>query len=343
MKFNIPNIKMGSLKDTSSVGLDIGSYAVKLVKVDFIKDKPRLSSFLIERYSQPADLSGILKKIAQNQDYKRVNISSSGPGTIIRYADFPKMKEDEFKRALKFEAQKHIPFPLSDVNIDGAILKEDLRENKMLALLAAVKKDFIGPRIKLCEESGFKINVVDIDSIALINAFSYNYSSDEALKNKTVALVNVGAALSNLDILEDGLPHLSRDIHIAGNNATQKIADVFGLDFKAAEEIKTNPDKDKQDKVSLAIENAFSALSREIRISFDFYESQSANSVEKIFLSGSASLPQSSTGVFRNLLGIEAEYWDPFKHMDKSTSINTQALQAVASQLAVAAGLALHK
>ena len=72
----------------------------------------------------------------------------------------------ELRQALKFEAQKHIPFSVSEVNLDGYILKDDLPDNKMLVLIAAVKKDLVTQRLKLIEGLGYHTNIIDIDSIA---------------------------------------------------------------------------------------------------------------------------------------------------------------------------------
>ncbi len=252
------------------------------------------------------------------------------------------MSPDELKKALKFEAQKYIPFSLAEVNIDAAILKDNLQDNKMLVAIAAVKKDFFTQRLKLFEGSDFKINIIDIDSLALINAFNFNYPRDNNTKPKSVALLNIGATFSNLNILEDGAPLLSRDMNIAGNNFTQKIADAFEMDFKAAEELKINPDKERMQKLIQVTEPAVSSLATEIRVSFDYYESQSASSVGKIFLSGGGSLFLGLKDALANSLGIEVEYWDTLKQISVSSAIDPVKLKSVSSQLGIALGLALR-
>jgi len=330
-------------KECFSFGLDIGSSMVKLVKLKLSGDKAELCNFAVEHYEDEAGLEPAVKKVVQSQDIRKVNISVSGPATIIRYVDFPKMKQDEFRQSLKFEAQKHIPFALNEVSLDGTVLKEDLPDNKMFALLAAVKKDFLEKRIKLCEDAGLKVNIIDIDSIALINAFNFNYSDQADLKGKTVALLNIGAATTNLNILEDGLPRLSRDMHIAGNSITQKIAEVLSLDLKTAEILKNNPDKERAEKMAVATESVLSNLAREIRVSFDFYESQSASSVIKIFLSGAGALAMGLKDTMKNLLGIEVDYWDPLRQISISSHLDAQNLKVLANQLAVAVGLALRR
>lgn len=329
-------------KPALGIGLDIGTSTIKLVKLKFIGETVELCGFNLESTQTGLEPVTVIRKIAQSQHVKRVNISASGSATIIRYVNFPRMKEEELKQALKFEAQKHIPFSMAEVNLDGYILKEDLPDNKMLVLLAAVKKEFINQRLKLIEDAGLKVNVVDMDSLALLNAFNFNYADDNNIKTKTIAMLNIGASISNLNILEGSIPCLSRDIHIAGNNFTQKLMDIFGIDFKSAEELKINPDKERVDKITSAVESVLSNLATELRNSFDYYESHSASTVVKIFLSGERSQVSGLKDMLANLLGIEVEYWDPLRRINISSNIETQKIKTLSLQLAVAIGLALR-
>lgn len=328
------------MKEKYACGLDIGTSTVKLVKLRFAKEQVELCNFYLEPV-QP-DLGPVLKGAYEACDTKKVNISVSGPVTVIRYATFLKMRPEELKQALKFEAAKHIPFSIDEVNLDSCILKEDLTNNKMLVLLAAVKKDFLSQRLKLIQDIGFNADIVDIDSIALINAFNFNYPEAQDSQHAAVALLNIGASISNLNILEDGIPRLSRDMHISGNNFTQKLADTLPLDFKSAENLKLNPEKEKLQSIVACLEPVFNNLANEIRVSFDYYESQSASSVAKIFLSGGGSQFGSLKDTLSNLLGIEVEHWDPLKKISLSDSVDSKKLKGLSSHLAVAIGLSLR-
>ncbi|MDD2752003.1 MAG: type IV pilus assembly protein PilM [Candidatus Omnitrophica bacterium] len=328
-------------RESFSVGIDIGSVAIKAVKLKLFEEKAEIVDIKIEPFA--LDSAAVLKNIAQSMQAKKINFSISGPSSIIRYVDFPKMNPGELQSAMKFEAQKHIPFTLTEVNLDSYILKADSPDNKMLVLLAAVKKDLVSARMKLAQEAGLSINLIDNDSLAMVNAFCFNYSCDTKEEQKTIALLNIGALNSNLNILEAGLPRFSRDIHIAGNNFTQKIADLLGVDFKAAEILKINPEAQNQAKVSLAIDSVLSRLVTETRSSFDYYETQSASSVTKIFLSGGSSLAIGIKEKLATLLGVEVEYWDPLKQITVAGSLDAQAIKKSSNQLCVAIGLALRK
>jgi type IV pilus assembly protein PilM len=209
----------------------------------------------------------------------------------------------------------------------------------MLVLIAAAKKDFLNQRLKLLEELGVRVDGVDVDSLALINAFTFNYPQTD--KTKTIALLNIGASFSNLSILEGSLPRLSRDIHIAGNNFTQKIADTLSLDFNSAQSLKINPQQEQAGKITPAFEAILSQLAAEIRTSFDYYESQSASSVGKIFLSGGGSLFAGLKEGLANVLGTEVDYWDPLKQITPAGNLDLSAISGNAARFAVAVGLAL--
>ena len=344
MKIKLPFIdqikERFAKKERFSVGLDIGTSSVKIAKLKIAKDSIELCGF--EVVPVQVDLTPVLKKLAENYGFTRVNSSISGPAVLIRYVNFPKMKPDELAQALKFEAQKHIPFSVNEVNLDAYILKDDLPDNKMNVLVAAVKKEFLSQRLKVLEDAGLRINLVDVDSLALINTFNFNYGDDPALKNKTVALLNIGTALSSVNILEDGIPRLTRDVHIAGNHFTQNIADGLGLEFKAAEELKHAPNKAQVQKTAQALELVLSNLGREIRISFDYYESQGASTVGKIFLSGAGSKLEGLKDALGVLLGIEVDYWDPLRKIIIADTLDAEKLKLDSGKLAVAVGLALR-
>jgi type IV pilus assembly protein PilM len=340
MGLSINKFKNKLPKEKSSIGIDVGVSAIKIVRLRALKDKLELYSFSLDPFQN--GLAGALKTISKSQEVKKANISVCGPNTIIRYAPFPKMSVDELKNALKFEAQKHIPFSISEVNLDAYILKPELPDNKMLVLLAAAKRDFVNQRLKAFEEAGITVNTVDIDSIALINAFNFNYSEDEKLKNKTIALLNIGETITNLNILQEGISGLSRDINIGSDNVTQAIKDALKTDIKTAEELRLNSDKEKQAKIAVLMESVFSNLAQEVRASFDYYESHGLSGVQKIFLSGGGSMSFGAKDMLANLLGIEAEYWNPFKRINIANNINAEALNKVSVRLAIALGLALR-
>jgi type IV pilus assembly protein PilM len=368
MKNIFSKMKISGAKDRFSFGLDIGTQSIKCVKLKSNGNAVELVAFdLQESQLDPVE---VLKKIKHVQGADLVNISFCGAATVIRYVNFLRMNKGELKGALKFEAQKHIPFAVNDVNLDAEILKDDLPDNKMLVLIAAIKKEVIVQRIKVLEGAGLRPNVIEIDSLALVNAFNFNYPKIESPENKaessaaagasqsqrlegpglasssqshkSICLLNIGSTITNVNILDNGLVRLSRDIHSGGANFTKKIMDVFELDFKAAEELKISPAPDNAAKIKTCVENVLTNLASEIRTSFDYYESQNTASVTKIFLSGGACKISGLKEMLSAFLGIPVETWDPFKQISISETIDRQKLDNFREQFNVAVGLALR-
>ncbi len=297
-------------KEKIIAGLDVGTSLLKVVKLRIGKDKTEVCAFATE--PAKADLEECIKKISQSQEIKRVNIALSGPSVITRYTNFSRMNITELKQALKFEAQKYIPFPLAEINLDACILNPEAPDNKMFILISAVKKEYLNQRLKILQGAGLEVNIATIDSLALIDCFNFNYSGDESLKNKAVALVNIGSAFTNLNILENNVPHLSRNIVTGANNFSDKTDSVF------------------------------SGLIQELRSSFDYYESQGALAVSKIFLSGgSCKFPQLKESLAK-VFNIEVEYWDVFKKILPAEGVSLDKIKDSSSQFAVAVGLALR-
>ncbi len=336
----LSKIKLPGAKGRISIGLDIGTQSIKCVKLKINNGAIELVAFDLEE--SQLDPVEALKKIKHAQSADLVNISFCGSATVIRYVNFLRMSKPELRQALKFEAQKHIPFSLDEVNLDAEILIDGLPENKMLVLIAALKKEFVQQRLKSLEAAGLRPNIIDIDSLALVNAFNFNYPKVEVPEGKSICLLNIGSTISNISIIDNGVPRLSRDIHSGGANFTKKLMDIFGIDFKAAEELKLNPDPEKADKVKAGVESVLTGLASEIRTSFDYYDSQNTSNVARIFLSGGASKLSGLKEMLAGFLGIEVESWDPFKQIKISDSIDEAKLNQFSSQFNVAVGLALR-
>lgn len=335
----LSKIKLPLAKDRFSIGLDIGTQSIKSVKLKISGNSTELVAFeLLESQLDPIEA---LKKIKYAQNADLVNISFCGASTVIRYVNFLRMSKLELRQALKFEAQKHIPFSLDEVYLDAEILKDDLPDNKMLVLIAALKKEFIQQRLKSLEGAGLRAGSVQIDSVALINAFNFNYPKNDFPENKSICLLNIGSTISNVNIIDQAGARLSRDIHSGGANFTKKLMDIFNIDFKAAEDLKLNGEAEKANKIKAALENVLTNLALEIRTSFDYYESQNNSNVVKIFLSGGGSKVFGLGELLASSLGLEVESWDPFKQIKINDKLDLTELNKFSGQFNVALGLAL--
>ncbi|MFC1658587.1 pilus assembly protein PilM [Candidatus Omnitrophota bacterium] len=304
----------------TKIGLDWGFSSLKVVVIE-----PKNSIYvlkdarIIELPSKDLQLGSLIKDLDLSGG---VNLGICGPNVVVRYISMAKMSEEEFRKSLRYEAASHLPFPVEESNLDGVILK-DLPDNQMLAMLAAAKSHFIKQRLKLFQDAGIKVNILDIDSLALINAFNYNqpkfreqakHDESEGGSSGAVALVNIGASVTNINILEEGIPHFTRDINVAGKHLTQEAAPEAGI----------------------------ANFVTEIRKSFDYYEAASSAIINKLFLSGGGSLISNLAGNLENFLGVKIEQWSAFSNFEFTPQLNKEDIQKNSAQFAVAVGLALR-
>jgi len=339
-------------KKRISVGIDIGDNSVKLVALreDSIRQRHRLIKYGIKNYPPAEDKNGdhkddflaaTIKELYHEPrlDEKKVRVALSGNSIVVRYVSLPEMTLEEAKRCVKYEGDQHIPFSLDDVEIDCDILDKNgssLNDGKMEIILAAVRKEAGQKLLDLLDKVGLTPVVVDVNSIAVINAFTQAAVNGDG---ETVAVVHIGAGNSDISILQNGAPVFTRYIDIGGNELTSAISKGLGIEMTRAEELKISGDT----IVSPFAEAVFAAMARDIRSSFDYYEGISGLDVSRLYLSGGGSLYEEGPGFLSSSLGIETDFWDPFSRVDTSGFKSDQKFKSLGRIFDVAIGLALRR
>ena len=134
------------------------------------------------------------------------------------------MTKEELSKSLQFEAEKYLPFKIEEIFFDWQVLEQSTE--KMKVLLCAVKKDFAEEKIKIVEEAGLEVQLIDIDTLCLANSFCFNNPSE----SKTVCLLNIGTELTNLSIVRKGMSCLARDIE-SSISAPESLINEIGRCF----------------------------------------------------------------------------------------------------------------
>ena len=330
-------------KSKTRVGLDIGSDSLKIMEIA-VSDKPRLMALGMKKiadHSQDAITDSIKALVEEARIVtKEINISVSGPSVIVRFITMPKMKENELASAIKFEAEKFIPFNINDCLIDFQILGKDDRENKISILLVVAKKAHVRDHVKAVNEAGLSTTIVDVDSFALVNSFLKNFPSIDP--SKSFALINIGASLTNLSILRGPSVQFARDVVMGANDFTAAIGKRLGLDIKTAEELKTLPADKAQDVINFS-KQALSGFLDDVRLSFSYYENQVGLGIDEIYLSGGAASFAGLNEAFEENFGTKPALWDPLQFLDTSSvGAGAKIREDFKSSFAIASGLTLR-
>ena len=249
------------------------------------------------------------------------------------------MRKDELLSAMKFEAEKYIPFHISDSIIDCVTL-EKLPSGQQRVLLVAAKKKIVHDLMNLLKEIGLEINVVDVDSFALMNSFQNHLAGDSKDEKGHYALLNMGSTFSNMNIVKDKKVYFTRDILWGGGKITARIKDAMIVSLEEAEALKRNPGQ-RKNEIAEVIAPVLGRLASQVAMSFDYFESQFGETVDKLYISGGTSNLFNAVDFFKNSLGIDAIGWNPFD------GINVSGEQAKIEKdpalFSVAVGLSLRR
>jgi type IV pilus assembly protein PilM len=308
-------------------------------------EKPSLVTFGIKKIigsSQDAIATSI-KSLTEELGIsaKDVSIAVSGPSLIVRLISMPKMTDEELTSAVRFETEKFIPFDINDCILDFQILNKEAKDKGSVdILLAAAKKEHVWQKIKTVQDAGFAVKTVDVDILAMANAFLKNFPSLD--KTKNFALVNIGASSTELSILLGDRPVFVREVMMGGNELSAAIAKKTGLSPEQSEELLLSP-KERLAEVVGCAKAAITNLIDEVRLSFGYHENQSGRAVDEIYISGGGSRMAGLEDGFHEAFGSKPRYWDPFQVLDKSSPhINAEVLEKTKHSFCVAVGLALR-
>jgi len=346
-------------KSKLAVGLDIGSSSVKLVQL-----KERKGGFSLAAWGQAplppeAIVDGALmnssaivdavRQLANEQRIKtkEVAIGVRGHSVIIKKIQLPRMGQEELDESIQWEAEQYIPFDVKDVNIDTEILTPaGDAAGQMDVLLVAAKKDMINDYTSVCAEAGLTVTVVDVDAFAVQNAWEANY---EPAPGETVVLINVGAAVSNINIIANAITTFTRDITMGGNAFTEEIQKQLNISYDEAEALKVGgqgeTDAVVPQEVERVIQGVADQMAGEIQRSLDFYAATAAdNRIARVFLSGGTARIPALFKVIEARAGVPVELLNPFKTIDiDHKRFDAAAMQNAAPAAAVAVGLALRR
>lgn len=344
-------------RKTSLIGLDIGSYAVKVVHLIQSKGSYRLKELGISLLPPNVIVEGAIKdeeavreaikRLVSNLKVKVKSVATSiaGWSVIIKKVDLPQMTEEELADNIRVEAEQYIPFNVEDVNIDFQILGSSTEKtDRMEVMLVAAKKEVIDDYTNLLKKSGLTPQVIDVDFFALENAFEANYSAAES---GGVALVDIGANKMNINVLKNGVSMFNRDASIGGYQITEDIQQRFGLPYEEAEKVKLGLASDQvpvQDLEAIFV-SAATGWSTEVKRAIDFfYATYPDETIGQILLSGGSSRLPGLDALFNKDTNIPVAYFNPLANIEADTKVfDQQYLDYIAPQMAVAVGLALRR
>jgi type IV pilus assembly protein PilM len=229
-----------------TVGLDIGSGLVKAVVVDHGGPLPEVTRVAVTPLADEAIVEGEVMDPALVADAVRDTLAAAGAkgasvvvaiggrDVIVKRIRTDRVKPAQAREFLRFEAQQHVPFDMDAVEFDFQLLDADAAGEQMSVLFVAAKRELVAAKLRLLEDAGTAASVVDVDAFALHNAFEASHPDQLA---GVVGLASVGNEVTTLNVLDDGIPVLTRDLAIGTRRLREELRRELALVASDAEAV----------------------------------------------------------------------------------------------------------
>ncbi len=343
-------------RSRATVALDIGSNIVKCLRIDHSGERPRITNFAMVDLLPEAIVEGEIMDRdmvidAIRECLGRAEISDDtvvsavgGRSVIVKKILMDQMAEEDAREAILWEAEQHVPFDIDDISLDFQIVREDVGANQMEVLLVAAKKETIQGHADLLRDAELKPQIVDVDAFAVQNSWE---TANGGPSQEVVGLINIGADVTSVCIMQNGVPYFTRDLAVGTNRFVEEIQKEFGVGLDEAREVTAAPDKADVDADRLAsvLVEVAEDISTGIERSLSFLRtSGDAESIDRVVLSGGGSRFPGLADFLRDRHEVEVEQADPLTAVDYDPETFVEYdTDEIAPLLAVSVGLALRQ
>jgi len=368
---------LGSLSlggSQAAVGLDIGTEHVRVAQMKTSGSGYTLTGYGRIEVPMGAVAEGEIVDVeavssAIRELWKRsgvrgkiVTTGVSNQRVIVRLIDLPFMERAELQSAIQYQAQDYIPMAVEESVLDFQIIGDYMTpsdEHMMEVLLVAAHREMIGNTVSAIEGAGLKLSQIDVSSFAIVRALMGPQASvlpeDDG---QATAVIHMSSGLTNIAVVERGVPRFNRISSLAGNTFTQAVANVMNISFEQAEELKIRvglPDietgtaqevpglqTDQLQLVHQAIEREVNKFIAELRRSLDYYLTQTSQvrTIKRIILGGSSAQLRNLEQYLEKGLQAQVVVGDPLQGVQIASGAR-QAIQDDTMGSVTAIGLAM--
>lgn len=334
------------------LGIDFGTGGIKIVEFGLLKGKPRLLNYAY--VEQPIDVIKNDSEEIRNQivtwvkhmtakakvQSKKTVAGLPGYAIFSSIVTLPVLPEKEQAEAVRWEAKKIVPLPLEEVVLDWKVLPVASTDTESLrVLLTAAPINLVKKYQEIIRLSGLEFVSLETDAFALARAL---LGSDQT----TSLLVDVGATVTHMYVVERGVPVVNRSVDIGGNTLTKAVAQVMNIDLRRAEQFKRDIGLVvgvEATGAPRAISSTFAPVLQEMKYVVEQYQQQNPGSkIEKVVLTGGSSLLTSLPEFLAKELQLRVYLGDPWAHVAFPLELEP-VLSELGPRFAVAVGLALRE
>ena len=342
-------------KTNNAVGVDVGTASIKVVELEHGNSGPRLATYgFIELESNVSNgaarevlpvVSRAIMEICKQAQVQSKRAVSSLPGFSVftSLIDLPKMTDKELGEAIKYEAKRYVPVSLENMVLDWKVVntrevttKEGLGSSSMQVLLTAAPKPLVDRYVNIFQKTDLKLVGLETEAFALARSLIGN--------DRTPTLVlDIGSSATDVIVVTNGLPILSRTMEVGGKVLTQTIAQSLNVGFARAEQFKRDLGiRQHGQPLPPAIQTVLHRIVNEIQNILKLYYAKQSDKITKIVLTGGASQLGGLAQYLEEAVKIKTFLGNPWARISYPQSLAV-TLQEIGPNFAVAIGLAMRE
>lgn len=336
-----------SKKPKYFLGIDFGSRSIKVVELEFTKNKPKLSNYgwVNLNSSQEAidladsgnseRLSMALSSLLNNFNPKTSSVTVSIPSFngLVLMVDFPVMDEIELAQAIKLESRKYIPAPIDDVNISWEVVKDaqPVNPGMMKVVLVAAPKSEVNFYNNLFLGVGMSVDALELEPFALVRSLIGNDKGN-------FIIADIGAKNTSLSLVESGAVYINRSLNVGGINITNTISSNLKISFDEALQLKESGENFITGSRKMRFDS-IEYIAGEIKRIVDLRSGQ-GNMLDALVICGGTARMSGLSEALSQMVGLNVIVGNPWSHVTYDAQLAPNLEQITGPAFAVAVGLA---
>lgn len=309
------------------VGLDIGAHSIKLIEVENSAQGPQVRTVAFQEMPHFQDTKGTIPDETVLTDNlmtlfmtsriktKSVQLVISDPAVYLRYLTIPKVDADELSKAIKWQAEKFVPFSIEDASVDYQVIETGVKaeEPQMGVIVAAAEKKIIDKYLNVLKAVKLTVDVIDIAPFSVAQGIIRTVT---ALSGQSVLIADIGYKTTSLMVVKGDALKMVRTIETAGDQVTRAIADIAVLDRATAERVKREfcvpvdetELSDAAKRIVGSVKAVLDEWAREIERSLTYCERESlTEGIDKVILCGGGAKLKGLDQFLHRKLGLPVE------------------------------------
>ncbi|VEB36361.1 Tfp pilus assembly protein, ATPase PilM [Legionella cherrii] len=350
-------LKLFQPKHRSILGIDITSTSVKVLEIS-----GQEGALVVENYGRevlPSNamdgntikdidvVSRCIKKVIDrlHTSCKQVALAVPDAAIISKVIQINEgLNDEEMEELIVTEADKYIPYPIDEINLDFEILGQSEKNPHMLdVLIVASRAENVNQRVETAVRAGLDAIVIDVESYAVERAAQQIAKDLPASgQDKTIAIIDVGASYTHLFVLQGMKLVYSREEKFGGKQLIESIAEHYKMTLEQATLAKENgelPEDYEKEVLEPFKEDILLQIKRTLQF---FYSTSQDGDVDHILLAGGLAKLPGLVSLVQERLGMSTTIANPFSYMTPGKMMNLDAVNNDAPSLMVACGLALR-